>query len=174
MYLQNDTIRLRALEPEDLDILYKWENDTEIWTVSNAVEPYSRYILKEYIAYSDKTIYEKKQLRLMIELADTRQVVGAIDIYDFDAHNRRAGLGILIENQYRQKGYAGMSIDLVKDYSFRFLHLEQLYAHITSDNGASRALFSSHGFSQSGVLRSWLRNEDGLIDVEIMQLLRNE
>ena len=26
MYLENDILRLRALEPEDLDILYKWEN----------------------------------------------------------------------------------------------------------------------------------------------------
>ena len=66
MYLENDTLRLRALEPEDLDILYKWENDTNLWWVGCTTEPYSRYILKEYIAYSDKTIYEKKQLRLMI------------------------------------------------------------------------------------------------------------
>lgn len=170
-YLQNDTIRLRALEPEDLDTLYKWENDTDIWTVSNAVEPYSRYILKEYIAYSDKTIYEKKQLRLMIQHKDTNHVIGAIDIFDFDAHNRRAGLGILIEGQYRQKGYAGMAVDLVKEYCFNFLHLNQLYAHITSDNGSSRALFSRHGFQQSGVLRSWLRDELGYVDVEVFQLI---
>ena len=64
MYLENENIRLRALEPEDLEILYKWENDTSIWQVGCTTEPYSRYILKEYIAYSDKTIYEKKQLRL--------------------------------------------------------------------------------------------------------------
>lgn len=171
MYLQNDTIRLRALEPEDLETLYSWENDTDVWTVSNAVEPYSRYILKEYIAYSNKTIYEKKQLRLMIELNDSKKVAGAIDIFDFDPHNKRAGIGILIDGQYRQKGYAGMALDLVKEYCFKFLHLNQLYAHITSDNGASRALFSSHDFKQSGVLRSWLRDEYGFVDIEVFQLI---
>lgn len=173
MYLQNDDIRLRALEPEDLDALYKWENDTDIWTISNAVEPYSRYILKEYIAYSDKTIYEKKQLRLMIELKNTDEAIGAIDIYDFDAHNLRAGIGILIENKYRQKGYAGMAVDLVTEYCFNFLHLNQLYAHVTSTSGASRILFSNHGFKQSGVLRSWLHEGSGFVDVEIFQLLKN-
>lgn len=173
MYLQNETIRLRALEPEDLDQLYNWENDTDVWAVSNAVEPYSRYILKEYIAYSDKTIYEKKQLRLMIVVNDTQKVVGAIDIFDFDAHNRRAGIGILIDGAYRQKGYAGMALDLVKEYCFKFLHLNQLYAHITSNNGSSRALFSSHGFQQSGVLRSWLRDDIGFIDVEVFQLIES-
>lgn len=171
MYLQNETIRLRALEPEDLDTLYRWENDTDIWTVSNAVEPYSRYILKEYIAYSDKTIYEKKQLRLMITLNENDKIVGAIDIFDFDVHNRRAGIGILIDGAYRQKGYAGIALDLVKEYCFNFLHLNQLYAHITSDNGSSRALFTTHNFTQAGVLRSWLRNESGFVDVEIFQLI---
>ena len=63
MYLKNDHITLRALEPEDLEHFYRWENDTTLWAVSSAVEPYSRYILKEYIAFADKTIYEKKQLR---------------------------------------------------------------------------------------------------------------
>ena len=172
MYLQNETIHLRALEPEDLEQLYDWENDTEIWTVSNAVEPYSRYILKEYIAYSDKTIYEKKQLRLMIVNKESNHVVGAIDIFDFDAHNMRAGIGILIEQAYRQKNYAGMALDLVKEYCFNFLHLNQLYAHVTSDNGSSRALFSRHGFSQSGVLRSWLHHENGFLDVEVFQSIK--
>ena len=29
--MESELIRLRALEPEDVNILYKWENDTEIW-----------------------------------------------------------------------------------------------------------------------------------------------
>ena len=30
-YLQSDRICLRALEPEDLDLLYQWENNPEWW-----------------------------------------------------------------------------------------------------------------------------------------------
>ena len=33
--MESELIRLRALEPEDVGILYRWENDTEIWKVSN-------------------------------------------------------------------------------------------------------------------------------------------
>lgn len=50
MLLSNDRVRLRALEPEDLELLYRWENDPELWEVGNTLAPYSRYILKEYIA----------------------------------------------------------------------------------------------------------------------------
>lgn len=38
-------IHLRAIEPEDLDVLYNIENDTEVWNVSTTNVPYSRYIL---------------------------------------------------------------------------------------------------------------------------------
>ena len=57
MLLSNDRVRLRALEPEDLELLYRWENDPELWEVGNTLAPYSRYILKEYIAGSDRSIY---------------------------------------------------------------------------------------------------------------------
>ena len=66
MLLENGNIRLRAVEPEDLDRLYSWENNTRLWDVGNTRNPYSRYILKQYIINSDKDIYENKQLRLMI------------------------------------------------------------------------------------------------------------
>ena len=31
--MENELIRLRALEPDDVQVLYKWENDTEVWKI---------------------------------------------------------------------------------------------------------------------------------------------
>ena len=45
--LETDSVRLRALEPEDIDVLYKWENDTRIWKMSNTVAPFSKYVLPD-------------------------------------------------------------------------------------------------------------------------------
>ena len=47
-----DNIRLRALEPEDLEWLYSVENDEELWQWGSSNVPYSRYSLKTYIAES--------------------------------------------------------------------------------------------------------------------------
>jgi len=58
-------IELRALEPEDLEQLYIWENDTEIWNVSETLSPVSRFILKRYLENAHKDIFETKQLRLI-------------------------------------------------------------------------------------------------------------
>ena len=57
-------IMLRALEPEDLELLYEWENNEIYWTLSNTVAPFSKFILKRYLENSHKNIYETGQLRL--------------------------------------------------------------------------------------------------------------
>ena len=94
--LKNHIIKLRALEPEDIDILYRWENDTDVWKVSNTIAPFSKYILRQFIENQKYDIYETKQLRLIIEALETQKPVGTIDLFDIDPYNLRAGVGILI------------------------------------------------------------------------------
>ena len=42
-------VKLRALEPEDLDFLFEVENNTNFWEVSSTQVPFSRYMLKKYL-----------------------------------------------------------------------------------------------------------------------------
>lgn len=169
MYLKNDHITLRALEPEDLEHFYRWENDTTLWAVSSAVEPYSRYILKEYIAFADKTIYEKKQLRLMIERNADKAVIGAVDLFDFDSHHLRAGVGILVDKSFQYQGFGTEALELLVAYAFDFLKLKQLYAHVPVSNAVSKSLFAKLQFVHTGTLKSWLRQGDQFIDVDVLQ-----
>ena len=39
-----DGVKLRALEPEDIDVLYSIENNKELWKYSNRNEPYSKSV----------------------------------------------------------------------------------------------------------------------------------
>ncbi|HQB37303.1 MAG TPA: N-acetyltransferase, partial [Bacteroidales bacterium] len=68
-----EKIRLRALEPEDLEILYEWENNGSFWLISNTMTPFSKYTLKRYLENSHKNIYETGQLRLMINLIKVKK-----------------------------------------------------------------------------------------------------
>lgn len=171
-FLESGTLLLRALEPEDLPLLYKWENNTQWWDGGNTLVPYSKYILREYLINSDKPIFETKQLRLMITLKDSNQTIGMIDLYDFEPHHNRAGVGIMIDIQHQQKGYAAQALRLLTDYAFNFLHMSQLYAYIATDNMASVKLFSSVGFQQSGILKQWIKSPQGYKDVSIYQLIK--
>jgi diamine N-acetyltransferase len=165
-------IRLRALEPEDLELLYNWENNLSYWVVSNTVSPFSKYTLKRYVENSHKSIYEAGQLRLMIDHLNDRVSIGTIDIFDFDPFHMRAGLGILIANdEYRRKGYATMALTCLVDYCFKTLQLHQLYCNILSNNQESIDLFIKIGFVQSGVKKEWIKTSDGFLDEYMFQLI---
>lgn len=170
-WLENNTMRLRALEPEDLSLLYKWENDPQIWNVGNTLAPYSRYMLKEYIAESRRDIFETRQLRLMADWKGTGETVGMVDLYDFDPYHKRAGVGIMVGAEYRRKGLGIQMISLLAAYTFSFLKMHQLYVHIPSENKASQALFARCGFVVTGTLNDWIVTKEGYQDVVVMQRL---
>jgi diamine N-acetyltransferase len=168
-------IRLRALEPEDLELLYDWENNESNWTISNTISPFSKYTLKRYLENSHKNIYESGQLRLMIEQIRDKVTVGTIDIFDFDPFHRRAGLGILVaDEEHRRKGYASMALTGLIEYCFNTLQLHQLYCNILANNHESMDLFMKLGFIESGIKKEWIKTSDGYLDEHLFQLIRKE
>lgn len=169
-YLQEGDIELRPLEPEDLDILYQWENDTTLWGYSGATVPYSRYLLKSYLESATSDIYQDKQLRLMVCHKEQGCTVGIIDLYDFDLHHSRAGVGILIAPMWQQHGYASRALHTLVHYAFSYLHINQLYAHIAIDNIPSHLLFKNAGFLHTATLQQWHKKPQGYTDVYLFQL----
>lgn len=167
--LVSDRVSLRAPEPEDLDLLYQWENNPQWWNVGGTLVPFSRYQLKEYIAEAHRDIYDIKQLRLMVDLVEEGKTVGMVDLYDFDPYHRRAGVGVLIDPLYQKKGLATEALNLLITYAFSFLKLHQVYVHVSETNEASLKLFSRCSFLQTGVLRNWITSENGYTDVIVMQ-----
>ncbi len=170
-----ENLALRALEPTDIDILYKWENDTEIWHLSNTLTPFSRFVLEQYLMNAHEDIYTSKQLRLMIDLIKTEsecKTIGSIDLFNFSPHHKRAGIGILITKQERGKGYASEALELIIKYSFETLNLHQLYCNISEDNEKSMKLFQKHAFKIIGNKKQWLRIKNKWMDEYILQLIR--
>jgi diamine N-acetyltransferase len=167
--LQNDKIQLRAVEPEDLERLYRWENKPELWCVGNTRNPYSRYMLKQYILQSDKDIYETRQLRLMMVSVATDETVGTVDLFDFDIHNSRIALGLYVDEAFQGNGYAKSALKLVEDYVFNFLRINQLYCHIAETNTASRTMFEKEGYETNGILKSWIKTPEGFDNIIVFQ-----
>ena len=170
--LQTENIRLRALEPENIDILYKWENDTRIWKISNTIAPFSKYILRRFIEDQKYDIYETKQLRMIIESRSDKRAVGAIDLFDIDPTNRRAGIGILVyEDRDQGQGYASAALTEMIKYAFQILGLNPLYSNLLSNNLRSLNLFKSKGFTVVGLKMEWVRSTDGWLDEYMLQLI---
>lgn len=169
MNIHDNILMLRALEPTDLDVLYRWENDEELWHTSATITPFSRKQLWDYIENYDGDIFRTHQLRLMIVEVATDKVVGTLDLFDFDPINSRASVGILIDKEFQGQGYGKMALNLVEDYCKKHISLNQLVATVSVDNEQSLALFRSLEYNEVGVMRWWLKRGNQYCDAILFQ-----
>lgn len=160
MMFAADNIRLRALEPEDLEWLYSIENDEELWQWGSSNVPYSRYSLKTYIAESHHDIYADGQLRLVIETEDEHLVLGCVDLMDFSPRHLRAEIGILLFPEYRGRGVATKVLGMLVSYAREHLYMHQLYAIVSQKNMKAQHLFERFGFKRVSLLADWLRDKE--------------
>lgn len=168
--LKGEYTLLRAIEPEDIDEIYRWENDLKIWHLSNTLTPFSRFAIEQYILNAED-IFTSKQLRLIIEV-ENKIVVGCIDLFDFDPNNRRAGVGIFINETFRNNGYAKDALNTLVNYCFEILNLHQLYCTILSDNSESLNLFVNKGFKITGSRKEWIFRNKKWVDELFLQLIK--
>ncbi|MCK9219466.1 MAG: GNAT family N-acetyltransferase [Bacteroidales bacterium] len=174
-YLSGQNLRLRALEPADIQLLFEWENDTTIWQVSNTLTPFSRYQLEEYVLNGNQDLFTVRQLRLMIDRTPGQKIetIGTVDLFDFDPYHLRAGVGIMIQERSRNRGFAREAMQILIRYAFEKLHLHQLFCNISSDNEESKGLFTSLGFSRCGIKKDWINTGKGWDDEWMYQLIDN-
>ncbi len=165
-------LKLRALEPNDLELVYEVENDKSLWVYSNTSSPFSRHTLKKFIENSHLDIIEHKQLRLVI--ADDEQSYGFIDLYDYDFINRRVGLGIIIFKKYRSKGIGLSSLQLTENYLLEHVPIHQVYANISSKNKESISLFEKSGFVNIGLKKDWIFYNNKFNDELLFQKILNK
>ena len=173
MFAQNENIIIRAAEPKDASLIYKWENDQEIWRVSETYMPYSLYQIEEFLL-NNSDLFSMRQIRFIIERKEDNTKIGCIDLYDFDPIHMRAGVGILLQKEFRKQGYANESLQLLLDYCFNTLMLKQVYCLIDVLNTDSINLFKKIGFEQCGLRKEWIRTPNGFIDeIELQYINRN-
>ncbi len=170
--LQNEAILLRAPELQDIETLYQWENDAKVWYLSQTLVPFSHFDLEQFILQGNHDIFAEKQFRFMIEEKETGNLLGAIDLFDFDAYNERAGIGILVDSKYRRQGFAGMALDLIIEYCFSKLKVHQLYCNILNSNTESLKLFRNKNFVIVGVKKDWIFNDNQFHDEMLLQYIR--
>ena len=169
MSLEGELTRLRALEAEDVDLLYVWENDPAVWGVSGTLAPFSRHTLRRFLDEQRFDLYAARQLRLVVETLDGR-AVGLVDLFEFEPVDLRAGIGILIHGAGdRGRGFASDALDVLCRYARQVLGLHQLWCSVAPDNAASLTLFRRAGLVECGRKREWRRTPDGWADELLLQ-----
>lgn len=154
-----DSVRLRALEPEDTEFMFEAENDEAAWTYSDYLAPLSMEMLRQYALTYDADPLRSGQLRLVVDVDG--KPVGMADIFDISARHLHAMTGIYILPEMRSKGIGAEALRLLCEYCRSRLGLHILSAIIAEKNHSARNCYRSAGFIESGILPEWLR--DGAI-----------
>jgi len=164
MIASND-VRLRAAEPEDLELAYNLENDVRLWQYGSTSAPYSRFALKQFLEQNTADIFADKQVRLTVDVRlretasaadDSRwTAVGFVDLNDFDPLHNRAELGMALLPGYEGRGIGQRALAQLIDYAAA-IHLHTIYAIIAEDNKKASRIFELAGFTPSAHLCDWL------------------
>ncbi|MDR2907917.1 MAG: GNAT family N-acetyltransferase [Bacteroidales bacterium] len=159
---QSVQITLKALEPSDVPTLLKWENDREIWAISNTIEPLSKYKLDTYVQQTlTSDVFALRQLRLMVHKIENSELdltepIGTVEIFEFDPIHKHAGIGIMLHKNYQKQGIGKIVLDQFLSYLFETLHLHSVYANVSETNTNSIKFFETCGFTKVAGYKEFL------------------
>ncbi len=167
--LSYSNVRLRALEPEDAEMMYEAENDPDAWRYSDYLAPLSRELLRQYAFSYDADPMRSGQLRMIID--EDGKTVGIFDLFDISPRHLRADTGIYILPQFRGKKLGIKALLLAKEYCRIRLGLHQLTATVVPENISALRCYEKSGFSISGRRPDWLRTPDSYEDALLLYCL---
>ena len=161
---KNVTLRIPKLL--DLDQLLLWENNLDNSLFSDNPIFYTMEQIEEFLN-SDQDIFLDRQIRFMID--SNGLSVGCVDLFEYDIVNSRAGVGIFIDEKFRNMGIATEALSLLKSICIKDYFISNLHANILHTNIASTQLFERVGFTKNGVKENWIRTENSMLDVWFFQ-----
>ena len=161
-------IKIREIDISDIDFILDIENNKDIWKVSHTKAAYTRNEIELFITKNIIEGLSNGQKRWIITYKN--QACGCIDLFDNNDINRRAGIGIVIHNDFQSKGIATKALKKFIKFCSKDLKLHQLYCSIIPDNTISIQLFTKLGFEKTGIRKNWTLYENNWYDEYFYQL----
>lgn len=153
MNIYGKKVLLRAMEPEDMEMLREMINDPEIERMVGGWSfPVSKH---EQMRWYERVIDDKRNLRFIIEDIATRTAVGMISLTDIDWKNREAVYAIKLRSDApKQQGYASDSEFTLMRFVFEELQLHRLSSEVLEYNLPSIIMTEKCGAQREGLKRS--------------------
>ena len=119
-------VTLRRPKLLDLDQLLLWENNLDNSLFSDNPIFYTAEQIEEFLN-SDQDIFLDRQIRFIIDSSGFP--VGCVDLFKYDMVNSRAGVGIFIDEKFRNMGIATKALSQLKSICIKII-LFQIYTSI--------------------------------------------
>jgi RimJ/RimL family protein N-acetyltransferase len=173
---QNDKVRLRAAERDDVDDFIRWFNDPTMQRfLGQAVRPMSD---AEEQAWLDRTLNgEHEGYSFQIDAIDQAEPIhiGGCALFRMDWRNASAEVGIQIgEHDYWNKGYGSAAHRLLLEFGFGELNLHRIYLRVYDFNERGLGSYRKLGYRHEATMRQMLYREGKYHNIHYMGMLKRE
>jgi ribosomal-protein-alanine N-acetyltransferase len=173
LHLKGKRLRLRPIEENDLEFLFRWYNDSE------ALGEYEDFHPVDWFAFEKR---EKERSGkpdpstvFMIERNKDRGRIGVVIYYSAHWYQQDLEIGYdITEPKERGKGYATEATGLLIDYLFLNKEVERIQASCDTRNMASQRVLEKCGFKKEGLMRKVRFALGGYRDNYLYSILREE
>lgn len=166
-------IRLRAREPEDAPLLYRWFNDTEVTRHLAMRYPLSMKSERDFIERVSAPGYA--HAGFAVETLAESRLIGGVDLLNTTPECRCASLGIAIGDKTAwDGGYGTDTMRTVCRFGFEMMNLHRIELEVYAENERARHVYEKVGFVVEGRRRDALFKYGRYQDVLVMSLLEGE
>ena len=167
-------VRLRPLEPEDADTIWRWHNDDEVTQWLDADYDESLAQIRKRTQDRVRNCYEKAVFG--IETLAEGKLIGLTDLRDAAAEDGCAKLDVYLgEKDFWNGGYGTDALRTLCAYGFDVMRLHMIALWVVAENEPARACYRKVGFQEDGRHRECFRARDGRYhDMILMSLLEGD
>lgn len=142
------TIRLRALEKDDLRFVHQINNNRRVMSYWFE-EPYESFVELEELYL--KHIHDQSERRFIaVNQRDER--IGLVELVEISYIHRRAEFQIVIAPEFQGQGFGERVTRMAIEYGFCVLNLNKLYLQVSTENPAAIKIYRRCGFREEGHL----------------------
>ena len=162
-------VRLRAVEPGDVERFCAWMNDPEV--IDGLTRRYPMSLAEERAWAEEHATPSYADATFAIETLEGAHI-GACGFFRTSPENRFAEFGLCIGNKsYWGRGYGTDATETLCRFGFEEMNLHRIELWVPADNPRAQRVYERVGFAVEGVAREAVYQRGRRIDAVLMSRL---
>jgi RimJ/RimL family protein N-acetyltransferase len=104
---------------------------------------------------------DRTDLRLLLILKETGQLIGSSGLHRIDWQSRKFEIGYWVRTSYGNQGYITEAVEAITNYAVQELHANRIEIRCDGRNSRSARVAERQGFTLEGILRNDMCDVDG-------------
>jgi len=169
--LQGARVRLRALEPTDVDAIWTWHQDHEFHVLDGWTYPASRKQIADLVDAVGESTFQNVWLGIETE---TAALIGYTTLKRARPEHRSAEFGIAIERGHWNAGYGTDATQTLLRFAFAEMGLHRVELDVLDTNTRAQRVYEKCGFQVEGRARESRFRDGRWCDTIRMSILDRE